>query len=339
METAEHLKLSDMLVRFADLRPCRTAFIDTKTPGSHLKENFTIIGAGVAENPEQHVHINRPHGFNIGGARQPPGCQNSQHFHDTAEVFFVHSGRWAFRTGEHADEGEIILNPGDVISIPTYIFRGFENVSEDTGFLYAVLGGSDAGRVTWAPNVLEKAKGYGLVLADSGRLVDTEKGESLKPDEKEVAPLSPDELRKIVIHANSQDLRSIVIHAKDLSRRAPFVSNPGITEYSVIGKSAINEKAQAPPLSWAHGFACSILEFAAGGKTPAHIRPDEEVLFLHAGSVDVWIDDECIGLNIGDVLSIPPGSIRRIVSKSDCPAVIFRTLRHDCPAPPVFVAA
>ncbi|MCP4299001.1 MAG: hypothetical protein GY783_00305, partial [Gammaproteobacteria bacterium] len=65
--------LSERLVRYADLQPCTTAFIDTRTPGRQEKENFTIIGPGVAESPDQHVHIDIPHGFNIGGARQPPG--------------------------------------------------------------------------------------------------------------------------------------------------------------------------------------------------------------------------------------------------------------------------
>ncbi|NJO67724.1 MAG: cupin, partial [Rhodospirillales bacterium] len=46
------------IVRYADLVPCRDAFIDTRSPGSDAKENFTIIGPGVAENPRQHVHIN-----------------------------------------------------------------------------------------------------------------------------------------------------------------------------------------------------------------------------------------------------------------------------------------
>jgi hypothetical protein len=83
---------------------------------------------------------------------------NSQHFHETAEVFFVHSGRWAFRTGEHAEDAEVILEPGDTISIPVHVFRGFENVGTGVGFLYAVLGGNDPGRVVWAPDVLEKAR-------------------------------------------------------------------------------------------------------------------------------------------------------------------------------------
>ncbi len=89
-------EVASRLVRYPDLRPCTTAFIDTHTPGSDQKENFTIIGPGVAENPDQYVHIDIPHGFNIGAARQPAGCVNSQHSHETAEVFVVHTGRWKF---------------------------------------------------------------------------------------------------------------------------------------------------------------------------------------------------------------------------------------------------
>jgi hypothetical protein len=56
------------IVRYGELRPCRTAFIDAHTPGSDQKENFTIIGGGVSEAADQHVHIAIPTGFNIGAA-------------------------------------------------------------------------------------------------------------------------------------------------------------------------------------------------------------------------------------------------------------------------------
>ena len=110
-------------VRYAGLAPCRNAFIDTRTPGSEAKENFTIIGPGVSENPDQYVHIAEPHGFNIGGARQPPGCVNSQHSHDTAEVFIVHSGNWRFDLGEHGEDAQVALVPGDVATALRANFR------------------------------------------------------------------------------------------------------------------------------------------------------------------------------------------------------------------------
>ncbi|MFT4655184.1 MAG: hypothetical protein ACI82S_002844, partial [Patiriisocius sp.] len=103
------MSLKERTVRYDELKACMTAFIDTRSPGSNKKENFTIIGPGVAENPEQHVHIGIPHGFNIGGARQPAGCLNSQHSHLTEEVFLVHTGKWDFMSGVAGKDGRITL--------------------------------------------------------------------------------------------------------------------------------------------------------------------------------------------------------------------------------------
>ena len=60
--------MEQRIVRYGDLVPCRTAFIDAHTPGSDQKENFTIIGGGVSESADQHVHIKDTPGFNIGSA-------------------------------------------------------------------------------------------------------------------------------------------------------------------------------------------------------------------------------------------------------------------------------
>ena len=106
--------MSIRVVKYEDLVPCLNAFIDTRTPGSDKKENFTIIGPGVSENPHQFVHIKDPHGFNIGGARQPPKCVNSQHSHETAEVFFIQSGRWRFMLGEAGKDADVVLGPGGI---------------------------------------------------------------------------------------------------------------------------------------------------------------------------------------------------------------------------------
>lgn len=164
------------IVRYGDLVPCKTAFIDAHTPGSDRKENFTIIGAGVSESPDQHVHIRETPGFNIGAAGQPPKCLNSLHAHRTAEVFFVLKGRWRFFWGRHGTAGEVVLEEGDIFNIPTGIFRGFENVGTDYGMIMAILGGDDAGGgVIWAPQVIEAAKAHGLVLGANGRLYDTKK--------------------------------------------------------------------------------------------------------------------------------------------------------------------
>jgi len=181
------------IIRYAELVPCRTAFIDAHTPGSDQKENFTIIGGGVSESSNQHVHIKDTPGFNIGAAGQPPKCRNSLHSHRTAEVFFVLSGRWRFFWGRWGNAGEVILEAGDIFNIPTGMFRGFENIGADYGMIMAILGGDDAGGgVIWAPQVIEDAKAHGLVLGENGKLYDSKKNEVL-PEDVAPMPLMTDE--------------------------------------------------------------------------------------------------------------------------------------------------
>ena len=185
--------MDDRIVRYGELVPCKTAFIDAHTPGSDQKENFTIIGGGVSESPDQHVHIAIPHGFNIGAAGQPPKCRNSLHDHNTAEVFFVLSGRWRFFWGRWGSAGEVVLEQGDIINIPTGIFRGFENIGTEYGMIMAILGGDDAGGgVHWAPQVIEDAADHGLILGENGKLYDQKKGQKL-PDRISPMPVMQSE--------------------------------------------------------------------------------------------------------------------------------------------------
>ena len=74
----------------------------------------------------------------------------------------------------------MVLEEGDVINIPTGIFRGFENIGTDYGMIMAVLGGDDSGGgVVWAPQVIEDARDHGLLLGENGVLYDTKKGAAL----------------------------------------------------------------------------------------------------------------------------------------------------------------
>ena len=189
-------EMEKRIVRYGELKPCKTAFIDAHTPGSNQKENFTIIGAGVSESPDQHVHIRETPGFNIGAAGQPPKCRNSLHSHRTAEVFFVLKGRWRFFWGRNGNAGEVVLEEGDIFNIPTGIFRGFENVGTDYGMIMAILGGDDAGGgVIWAPQVIEDARDHGLVLGKNGKLYDSKKGQSLPEGVPPMPLLTEEELK------------------------------------------------------------------------------------------------------------------------------------------------
>ena len=73
-KTWTQAEMERRLVRYADLKGLRNAFIDARTPGSDRKENFTIIGPGVSENPAQVVHIPEAHGFNERRTRPGKAC-------------------------------------------------------------------------------------------------------------------------------------------------------------------------------------------------------------------------------------------------------------------------
>ena len=290
--------LEARVVRYSELQPCYNAFIDTRTPGSEKKENFTIIGPGVSENPDQYVHITEPHGFNIGGARQPPGCVNSQHSHDTAEVFVVHTGTWRFDLGEDGNDAQVVLHPGDVISLPTGMFRGFTNVGVDTGFLFAVLGGDDPGRVLWAPQVFDMASGYGLVLLENGRLIDTLAGETVPEDVRPMPRTTEAQVAELK--------RATAAEAERLVWR----SNAAEGTTPIIGERA--------PLSWPHPFSLDRLNVIADDIiTPG----GPEVLFVQSGLIKVELAESTLTLGPGDTMSVPLGIERRL---SGAGSVVYR---------------
>jgi quercetin dioxygenase-like cupin family protein len=292
------------IVRYADLAPCFNAFIDCRTPGSEAKENFTIIGPGVSENPAQYVHIAEPHGFNIGGARQPPGCVNSQHSHDTAEVFVVHSGHWRFDLGEHGTDAQVDLHPGDVVSLPVKTFRGFTNIGDDVGFLWAVLGQDDPGRVTWAPQVFEMAQDFGLVLLENGRLIDTAGGEIIPDDAQPMRPTSADEVAALR-QATPRDAEAMV--ARDGDRASSGSST------KVIGPGA--------PLGSVPGFTLDRIDIAANDRTASSVVETVEVLFVHRGAISVCSDGETTLLLQGDTITLPLGLER--FYRADSASVAF----------------
>lgn len=307
------------IVRYGDLVPCRDAFIDTRSPGSDQKENFTIIGPGVAENPNQHVHISEPHGFNIGGARQPPRCLNSQHSHETVEVFYVHSGRWRFMTGEHGTDGEVFMGPGDLISIPTRLFRGFENVGEDTGFLWAVLGGDDAGHVMWAPYVFAMARDYGLVLLDDGTLVDTAKGEIVPPHARPMPETTMQQVAALA-QVDSAALAQCVIPAAMTRPTALHGDTPGISERLLIG---------AAPIAWPHGFTVAEVAIAPQSAIGPHRLTVTDVWFVQDGAVTVTIDDETAVCGPGDTITVPRGAVRSLANRGSAAARVVQVRGGD----------
>ena len=321
--TGDTMRSSDVetrTVRYGTLKPCRTAFIDAHTPGSDKKENFAIVGGGVSESPDQHVHIVDTPGFNIGAAGQPPKCRNSLHSHRTAEVFFVLRGRWRFFWGRWGTAGEVTLEEGDIINIPTGIFRGFENIGTDYGMLMAILGGDDAGGgVIWAPQVIEDAANHGLVLAETGRLYDTRKGESLPDGVERMKLLTDSELSGFPEYSTGDVVPRFVARYWDmvaLADREPA---------RVIGPDAM--------LRDRPGFEVDFLAGQSGIVAPAMTNRHEVLMIMRGHWRLSWDDSETV-LAPGDICAVPPGVTRGFAPSMSGESSLFRVRNTDDPAGP-----
>lgn len=314
--------MSKRIVRYGELKPCRTAFIDAHTPGSNQKENFTIIGAGVSESADQHVHIRETPGFNIGAAGQPPKCRNSLHYHRTAEVFFVLKGRWRFFWGRWGTAGEVVLEEGDIFNIPTGIFRGFENIGTDYGMIMAILGGDDAGGgVVWAPQVIEDAKSHGLVLGANGRLYDGKKGETLPDGITPMPLLTEAELQTIPETPINKVVRDYVARYWDLMALGARMPVKVIGEHAIIRDKP--------------GFEVEFLTRGSIPDTPYAV-PRHEVLIAMRGHWRLaWDGGETV-LAPGDTCAVPPDMKHSLAPSMTGEASLYRIMNTSDPAGPTW---
>jgi mannose-6-phosphate isomerase-like protein (cupin superfamily) len=149
-------EMEKRIARFKSLKAHPMTFIDQALPENE-RDIFNIIGRGVSEEKGASAAITAVEGFNVQMARAKPGKGNGLHAHTTVECFMPLNGRWKIMWGERG-ENEVVLEQFDLISIPPGVMRAFRNIGEEDAYLFAILGGTDAGHVTWSPEVLRRAK-------------------------------------------------------------------------------------------------------------------------------------------------------------------------------------
>jgi quercetin dioxygenase-like cupin family protein len=166
-------EMTGCVARFAGLRGSEEAFVDSRLPGCRRRK-INLIGSGVTERadlPELAPNIPLPaHGFNLGMIQCDPGNGTALHRHKTEEVFMPLIGPWAITFMTAQGQKEIVLQPFDTIHVPVGVYRGFRYVGEGRGTLLTLIGGPDAGKVEWTPEVYEKANQTGLSRDAAGNL-------------------------------------------------------------------------------------------------------------------------------------------------------------------------
>lgn len=157
--------LAGRVARFADLEPSSALFIDTVLPG-YARTIWSIVGQNVGENRDVQPAV-PPDGFHLAVIEAEPGNGSALHTHTTVEVFMALTGSWRVFYGD-AGQLEVVLEQWDVCSVPPGVWRGFENHGDTAAHLLAIVGGTDAGRLTWAPEILDRARARGRTLDEQG---------------------------------------------------------------------------------------------------------------------------------------------------------------------------
>ena len=311
-------------IRRSDWVPCNSAFIDCRTPGSDQKENYSFIGVGVSQNASQYINLTENHGFNTGAAGMPNGISNNLHMHFTAEVFINLGGEFRLRWGVDGKQGEYVSHDGDIISIPTWIFRGFTNEGPDEGILYTVLGRDDTGGIIWGPSVLREAESYGLHLTADNQLIDTVAGDVIPDDVPLITPMKQHYIDELTSYS-VEELRSRVIQPGDRKYSShallcTAVDGGAVDLALVIGYGMTENRRQVPSIHEPHSFNIAWVKAAAGQGVLQHRHSRTQALLIKSGRWDVTLNGDpstTVTLGPSDSFSVPEDSWRSYVCVED----------------------
>ena len=294
--------MNNRLAKFDELVPSTLPFVEGKLEGHKERKNYSIVGPGVAEDSKQFVKIAMPHSFNLGAVSAMPKNGSGLHSHTTAEVFIIYSGKWRFYWGAEGSD-ETILSAGDIISMPTNMFRGFENAGDEEGLIFVVLGGDDPGIITWVPSVLEKAKETGMALLNDNSLIDLSKNEIPK-DKSLLDPISSEEINKFDNYKLNELEEFICRFSNRVNYENKIDENFYLTQ--VLGNN-FQDKNFNPIINQNTGFNLSILK-SKTGKIENLKFSKPSILFSQEGNWKIKIDDFELNLNSKDTISIPLNS-------------------------------
>jgi quercetin dioxygenase-like cupin family protein len=328
-------------VKRSDYQSCTVAFIDCKKPGSHLKQNYSIIGPGVTSSTEQVINLPEAHGFNIGAAAMPPGITNNLHIHFTAEVFMVYDGEYTFRWGPNG-ENEFIGRPGDILSIPTWIFRGFTNTGESEGWVFTTLGGDNTGGVIFHPDIIREAAEFGLYISRSNMLIDTSKGDPVPTEDQCIAPMADEDVAMLREYS-LEEMRQRVVTTEDRDYRPAFIDmaleNCGAEIAPVIGHGISQNRDHTARIRNPHGFSMEWLRLHPGQRVSPFSLDEKMVVIPRGDGAKVVMNDAgdvSLVLDAWETLSVPSGVVRAFENTSEAAVEMLVIVSGDHQKHPKF---
>ncbi len=305
-----------------------SAFIDVHLPRSSGKTSFSFIGAGVTQNDQAQTNLVEPHGFCVGAAGLKPGMINNFHLHYTAEVFVCVTGTWKMMIGLDKQQ-EVVIKPGDFFSVPTWVFRGFENIGTDDGFMFAFLGGDEPGGILWAPDVLDKSRETGFVLDESEKVT---RLADLPPGAKTLRSLPSEIVSQVETYSDAEiDSRVVRFAGRDWQDHAllsAVVPGHGNRVAPVIGIGLNQHRRPNTAISYPHGFSVNWLSIDESASVGSHQLGAAAALLTMDSQIEIEL-----GSDKPARMTVPPRSVVSL------PANEWRDIRNIGSGPAEVVIA
>jgi quercetin dioxygenase-like cupin family protein len=154
------------------------------------------------------------------------------------------------------------------------------------------LGQDDPGRVLWAPDVFKLARKHGLVLLETGQLIDTVAGQTVPAD----AAIMPETTAQQVA----------ALHKATQAEAVSFVAKARPGTLPIIHKDGI--------LRGEHGFSLSQVSLKEGQRLEEIAGA---VIFIHKGALTLTCENSPLLLQIGDTMSVPREETPTITANQD----------------------
>jgi quercetin dioxygenase-like cupin family protein len=319
--TVDETDFARRIIEPTDFVADTSAFVDVRLPKSAGKASYSFIGPGVSQNADQTVNIREAHGFNLGAATMPSGVINNPHMHYTAEVFICTRGDWKMVVGEHGQQ-TFTMTAGDVFAAPTWVFRGFENIGADDGFLFVALGGDDTGGIIWAPEILARAAETGLHLAADHSVIEV--SNDSVPDDV-LKPLAEHHLEDVDAYTDGE-LRGLLVTPDELSWSSRALLSSVLPGHEselapVIGFGISQNRRHRAKVSHPHGFSLEWLRLSSGSSTGRHRIDATQALLLVEGCWEITLNSGPSTIvrtpPEGSVVSVPSGAWRDLRNIGD----------------------
>jgi hypothetical protein len=281
-------------IEFNSLKASTEAFIDYCLPECKPKLNYALIGSGVSQNPNQPVHIAEPHGFQLGGVNLPNSKINPAHMHFTCEVFLCFKGNWCVQWGFDPSCESMDIGEHDIVSIPTWIYRGFTNVGVDDGFLFTALGGDHTGGVLWGPSTIEAAQKKGVYLTRTHQMVDTTRGETKPRDEDLFQPMTLDEINQLRKWSKNE-MNTRVVRFEELTWSKFGLLDSALAQCGaqiapVVGLGMSEDRDLQAKITNPHTLSIEWLKIPVNGSVSRHHLDEKQVLVLKSSEIELTLE-------------------------------------------------